>query len=108
MKLWLPDTLIYKKGSDPIWVYSDSNGYVVKTNKFRPHHVTSKLGDPDAEDDIVVIKKTQILRPAKTDSRFLLSEGNDAELLTTRTLTETLNVIQHNECILYYMLFLYK
>lgn len=90
----------FRNGKDPIWVYSDLNGYVIKTTKFRAHHVISKLGDSDNEDDIVVIKKIQVLKPCKSDGRFLLSDGNNAELLTTKTLTETLNVIQHNECII--------
>lgn len=80
LQLWIPDTVIYNPQEKPIWVYSNSDGFIEKTTKFRPKHIVSKLGDMKYQDDIAVVMKTQLTHSCKSNHKFLVCEGNQVQV----------------------------
>lgn len=77
LKLWIPDTIVVDD-SDPIWIYSNPDGYVCRTDKFTTKHITSKLGSFSSPYELVAVLK----RPQSRDGVY----GNDLRLISSTEL----------------------
>ncbi len=56
LKLWVPDTIIIE-GDQPMWMYSNPQGYVFRSDLFTSKNVISKLANYTSPDELVAVVK---------------------------------------------------
>ncbi|CAK94849.1 unnamed protein product (macronuclear) [Paramecium tetraurelia] len=63
LQLWVPDTIVLNDKEMPnYWLYSDSRGYVFRTDTFTSKNVISKLANYTSPDELVAVVKKQQFR----------------------------------------------
>ena len=64
LRVYIPDTVVFTPGRQPMWFYTDAEGVVRSTTKFAETHVLSKLGHRRFVHDVTAVKKVSSLEPA--------------------------------------------
>mmetsp|Transcript_555 Transcript_555/g.601 ORF Transcript_555/g.601 Transcript_555/m.601 type:complete len:84 (-) Transcript_555:442-693(-) len=68
----------------PYWIYTNSEGVVVRTDQFNERHVVSKIGNQYAIDELVAVCKM-------ADNREGHLVGNRCILMSTRELAQKMS-----------------
>ena len=80
LKLWLPDTIIFNDGNlTKAWLYSNTDGYVYRTDNFTARHIVAKLGNWGATEELVAVSKKPYYEKRNMT-------GNEVGLVSTRDL----------------------
>ncbi|CAD8139136.1 unnamed protein product [Paramecium pentaurelia] len=86
LQLWVPDTIVLNDREIPnYWLYSDSRGYVFRTDTFTSKNVISKLANYTSPDELVAVVKKQQFRNMEL-------VGNEIKLVCCRDLQSQINV----------------
>ncbi|CAK83163.1 unnamed protein product (macronuclear) [Paramecium tetraurelia] len=85
LQLWVPDTIVLNDREMPnYWLYSDSRGYVFRTDAFTSKNVVSKLANYTSPDELVAVVKKQQFRNMEL-------VGNEIKLVCCRDLQTQIN-----------------
>ncbi|CAD8077133.1 unnamed protein product [Paramecium sonneborni] len=85
LQLWVPDTIVLNDREIPnYWLYSDSRGYVFRTDTFTSKNVISKLANYTSPDELVAVVKKQQFRNMEL-------VGNEVKLVCCRDLQSQIN-----------------
>ena len=57
LKLWIPDTIILNDGDCSMWMYSNSQGFVFRSDQFTSKNAISKLANYTSPDELVAVVK---------------------------------------------------
>jgi LMBR1 domain-containing protein 1 len=58
LKVWIPDTVVLNDGDiPPMWLYSNAQGFVFRTDTFTSKNVISKLANYTSPDELVAVLK---------------------------------------------------
>mmetsp|Transcript_65013 Transcript_65013/g.119694 ORF Transcript_65013/g.119694 Transcript_65013/m.119694 type:complete len:830 (+) Transcript_65013:76-2565(+) len=79
LQLWVPDTVVWEEGQQPIWYYSDEQGCVARTQEFKLQDIYKRFQRRKASGDVVAVMKRPVNRIR-----------NQTSLLDTKRLSEYL------------------
>lgn len=58
LKVWIPDTIVFNETEMPtIWLYTNEEGEVWRTDTFQAKNITSKLGNFASTNELVAVIK---------------------------------------------------
>lgn len=98
LRALIPDTVVFiGPGQEPLWVYTNRQGWVERSNKVTEKLVVQKLGSAIYEEELVVVKKQAVVGPASGAPGLVTFNGNTLSILNTKEMVQLLNPAQQTE-----------